>query len=301
MSDAITESRLLIGGLLIAFLGLVACVVGLRRARASGPDRQLPPGGAQARLGRLQQACAGPGRRRVRRPRPGVQHDGRAARDPHRGGRAQAAGARGVDPPDRGGVRDRSRPAGPRGPGGADRDRGVRRGGGPDAPGGSARAGGGPDRRRPGPAEGARGRRAAGLHPERADRARAGRPRGRARARDADRGPLRRGGRGRDDRGDVDRAPRQRLQHRAVRPARLPDDADRRLARERRPPPARSAAGDHRRAHRPLERAPLPRAARPGDRARTALQQPHRPGHGRHRQLQAGERHVRASRRATSC
>ena len=56
-----------------------------------------------------------------------------------------------------------------------------------------------------------------------------------------------------------------------------------------------SAPGDHRRADRALERAPLPRAARPGDRARPALQQPHRARDGRHRQLQAGERHLRAS------
>ena len=37
----------------------------------------------------------------------------------------------------------------------------------------------------------------------------------------------------------------------------------------------------------------LPRAARPGDRARPALQQPPRPGDARHRRLQAGQRHLR--------
>ena len=74
-----------------------------------------------------------------------------------------------------------------------------------------------------------------------------------------------------------------------------PTSPARRRSRSRTPTStADPAPGDHRRAHRALERPPLPRAARPGDRARAALQQPHRPGHGRHRQLQAGQRHLRA-------
>ena len=58
MSDAITRSRLLIGGLLVAFLGALARVVGLRRARAPGPGRQLPAGGAPARRRRPRRARA---------------------------------------------------------------------------------------------------------------------------------------------------------------------------------------------------------------------------------------------------
>ena len=106
--------------------------------------------------------------------------------------------------------------------------------------------------------------------------------------------PPRRGGRGRDARRDLDRAPRRAtsrleqcdlLAYLTTQAAVSIENVD---LHER---IQRQAITDE--LTGPLERAPLPRAARPGDRARAALRQPHRPRDGGHRQLQERQRHLR--------
>ena len=294
INESITRDRLLVCALLLAFLLLALAGSVVRVQGAAVSDRQVP--GRRPPAGRrpLRRAGAGRGRRRVRAARPRVQQHVAAAREPDRGGPAQATRAGGRDPPGRRGVRGRARPPGqsssslvenaveaceaeggravplvtsileevPAGAQDADlvavmdqaERRGLRR-----AP-GRARRRRGPVRARDrGAGEGAAGHA-------------------------VERAPV----------GIVSLARRDRaFTAEEAGPARVPHRPGGDLDRERGPPRDRPAPGDHRRAHRALQRPPDARRAGPGVRARPALQHPGRVRAARHRRLQAGERHLR--------
>ena len=96
------------------------------------------------------------------------------------------------------------------------------------------------------------------------------------------------------DRHRVGRPRRPRVHPRRARAVRVLDQPGVGLGRERRPARDRAAPGGHRRAHRPVQPPPLPGGHVRRGRARPSLRARDGPDHARHRQLQAGQRHVRA-------
>ena len=125
LRSAIEDRRLLIGAILAAFLvlALLSSIVVVRALQ--NQVQQFLEAARRLAHGDFSEPVPSRGRRRVRRARPRVQRDVRAARGEDRRGPAQAIGARGHHPPGRRRLRGRARPRGDGQPDAAHRRRGV--------------------------------------------------------------------------------------------------------------------------------------------------------------------------------